>query len=203
MVLVHLGLDESNHGRNPEVIAGVFSTRDSDVKLEYRKSRKKVNKEGLMRYFLSGFRSWKILAMPQHLIEEHTHPLAQALPIFLNRYLLSNQENFSLDILLDGEIQGLGRLRINLKEHFPNIEILRLRCFRKGNDHTLPYESSKIIRVADALASRAYYKLFRGKNFKEIDVPESHRLCVRPDIEEKRIFILDEKIFKRLFLKIR
>lgn len=153
---VHLALDESNHGSDPEVIAAIFSIRPEDAQVKRYDNKKKLNAKVLENFFKDPGRLWKTLIIPRKKIIRHVHPLLQATPKIVNRFIGYNLGfDYELDIQLDGCINHLDALENVLRKN-PYIPSFQIRQFPKVKEEDGCFNYTPLLQVADTLASKTY-----------------------------------------------
>lgn len=156
MVRVHLALDESNHTGDPEVIAAIFSLYPEDAKVRKYRNKKRLNDKELENFLGDNGRIWKTLTIPRKEIIPRMHPLIQAAPTLVDRFIGYHFGiDIDLDIQLDGYVKDVESLENALDEN-PFINRYTVRQFPKVKRDDGRFRYSEPLRVADTLASKTY-----------------------------------------------
>lgn len=167
MERLFIGVDETNHGRDPEIVVAVFSPFNSDAKPKTVYQRERIEIEELQKRFQSGDRQYLAVEIPKNKGNKtEGNYLTLALPSLVSRYLEENEpgEKITLGLSLDGEFLHGTILSLCARlNRFKNIEICsdKCKCFPKSrvNEYSYP----PILDLADSLA----HHIFRERRFSE------------------------------------
>jgi hypothetical protein len=158
MVKIFTGIDESNHGRFPEVYAMVFSQIPQDIlpyEQEIPKLRKKFKQKSQFKIFTSNSRDYSFLLVNQ--TDYQTIPKKFWTGTILASLLGENWGNSqkSLEVYIDGEINSSQKLNSkSIIEEICNLEKNQITINSGPNfDRIYP-----IVNLADQLAYQIYRK---------------------------------------------
>lgn len=181
---LYLGVDECRHF-NPFslVVVGVFSFDENDIRIDYKRSRKIILQEKLIRYFYKN-RNFRCVSFTHHSEENH---FITAIPLLLDYFLPQLSEKSNITIYIDGnfnrelssKLESCISDKVNKIEQirgFPKIRgwMLDITANHKSWFRDGSYRYPKILSAADSLA----YHLSRDTEFRE-----------RMDFYEKNIFL--------------
>lgn len=170
----YLGMDESNHNCDPEIIAAFlsFERRDGHVYRAFGRHRFGADEMGEFMKNEEVERYCGVLVVPRPLLHFQEHPPVTGAPIFINDFLEQGVKANDVKVMFDGAIQ-------NKKSFFPHLDrSLRVgvECFpkvKRGEDKRYPY--SDVLNLADSLAHQSFKLL--GRSF---DVPDrDHAYLIR------------------------
>jgi len=145
---VKLALDESNHGRDPEIFVGVFSIHPSDVTVKKTKGRRRMSQADLHDFFLRRGRFFTALSAPNSFLQKNRSPLMQALPHIV-KYCPQYSEGIELDLQFDGEVRDISRSFSVIKQE--DMKVVGARHFPKSKSEDFDY--TPLLEVADSLAN--------------------------------------------------
>ena len=166
----YVAFDESGTGNTDaiDIFLAVFSNNPEDTALSWKRSRDRMGKSELKKYFSSD--KWDrqsahvLVPNPHDVFKEKASPLIQVVPHLIVPWLGGKEGHYKLELIFDGGIVTVDPQdlcsRIN-KETHPNvdIEISQLRFFPKTKRKSLKglgYNYPKILTVADSAASVLY-----------------------------------------------
>ena len=175
---LYVGLDETNHGRYPEIIVAVSSLIKSDAKPLQMKGRERLNVEELIRFLANEQRGFRYLAAKKGEIERTRHQLVVAAPYLVEHMIREMQRKLGridcLEILLDGDIKSgdIDELQDNLLDikTMKKIRIANIEHYPKSEK--VAYDYPKLLVATDSLA----HYLFRKHSFIEKIGAEQRRV---------------------------
>jgi hypothetical protein len=168
----YLALDESNHGRDPEVIAGFFSFIDDDATVHLRRGQKRMEERDLIEFSKNPRRSWRIAAIPRDQLKRRFSPLVQALPCIVKDFVgLGSVLPIDLDVQFDGELRNRDMVGVleGLKE-CSGIRVVGVRSYAKCCRSRSDYPYTRLLEAADALANRVFRKIYGNRRIYEINI---------------------------------
>jgi len=179
--VLHIALDESNHGRYPEIIVAVCSFVKNDADLRRISGRERMTEEELTRYLRDERRDYCYASAKKGQIERNRNQLVEAAPDLIDELLRRMKKRHevvdSLDIMLDGEgrlkeigefYEGLQRMKL-----LRRLDVAGLQYYPKSS--TGEYAYSRILIAADTLANL----LFRRQSFIDNIGAEERRIELR------------------------
>ena len=172
MVLVHLAVDESNHGRDPEVVVGVFSTKDRDVCIKEKSGRDKLNEKRVDEFLRDKSRYMVSVAYPLSIAKEgDLLPVVKAIPLMIREYLGNGHIPVSFNILIDGDVKNgsLDELKHDISQ-FENVDIDKISYFPKKDRSEGRYGYNDLLEMADWLARDVYQRYYRKNMLNGIEL---------------------------------
>ncbi len=175
---MYVGIDESNHGRFPEIFVAVFSTFDSDIEeRSFKKSRR--NHKNLMRRL--GRRSYSFLlysSSDRKLFRERESykEVGAIVASLISPEILEQEDEKILDIYIDGEHQH--RTLVYCRDIVSNVLDIDKECVEVSCGPSLD-EKLRIVNIADEIAHWLYRKqplndLANKKQRRELLIPSIH-----------------------------
>ena len=177
--ILYIGLDESNHGGNPEICVAIFSTLQKDSRprtLDFK--RKDYN-------LLSGVdkRDYRFLMLFKNQIKESENKLAIVAPSLIIPYLKSkglenkgdkeeeNDKFKEIRIFLDGRLNRLDAnfIKKGLEDYADNVVCRGLIKHKRGR-RKITYQQPLIIAYADVLAHHLFFKNSLGELNKDPNI---------------------------------
>jgi len=165
---LYIGLDESNHGRWPEIIVSVSSLNKTDVNVSKIDRRERMNEEEITRFFNNQRRNWAYTKAERGQLTKGKNPLVEAAPYLVDKLLSTKREYASvdsIDLLFDGELKFGDSdelvYRIRRMKRARRIIAMSYECYPKSTKGA--YNYPRILVTADSLA----HLLFRKHSFIE------------------------------------
>jgi len=181
---LYVGLDESNHGRDPEIIVAVFSQIEGDAAKS--RIRKRIIKKGqsrsgndyrmgeiqAKRFIAHERRDLRYASVPRELLERddrdiNLSPIIRVAPCLIGDYLDELSSGVQLNILIDGDVRSLeidrlgtslSRVVSSKKNHKHSIGGISYYPKSKNGSFVYP----KILVAADSFA----HYIFRQESFR-------------------------------------
>jgi len=160
---LYIGLDESNHGRYPEIIVAVSSLIRTDASTSKMNKRERMGEEELIRFLKNEQRFFFYVKASEWQLTKGEHQLVEAAPSLVNS-LISAKKGYanidSIELLFDGELR-LGDsdelfYRIRRMKYIRRIPRISYEAFPKSRKER--YDYPKILIAADSLAHLLYSK---------------------------------------------
>jgi len=163
--VLYIGLDESNHGGDPEICTAVFSTFPNDAKFDTYKYGKKY--DSLLSRLNTPELDYNFLTLYRNQIPENKNKLAISAPSLIIPYLEKIPFQFhEIKTLFDGRIKIEDKnLIINkLNPYAKKITCKGFIKYKEGKGKNITYNQPKIIPIADTLANHLYNQSLRQIN---------------------------------------
>lgn len=176
--VLYVGIDESNHGRYPEIVAAVASPIASDARTLKMSHAKRIMKKELKRLLEHPYREFCWTSIEERQIKKTENPLVVAAPCLLAP-LIDGKDFSRLEIFLDGELRQDEGLKLGLEL----IDILKLEEVKVNNlvKRHGGFNYTQLLIMADGLAYYAFRqkprKLIEGLGIEGKKVPFT-RYCV-------------------------
>ena len=166
--ILYVGLDETNHGGNPELCMAVFSTLQRDSRprtLEF----KRKNYDLLLG---ANKRDYRFLILFRNQIKESENKLALVAHSLIIPYLKSkkleedddNNHFKEIRVLLDGRLNSSDATSVKKRlENYADNVICRGLIKHKRGGRKITYQQPLIIAYADILAHHLYFKNSLGE----------------------------------------
>ena len=155
---LYVGLDETNHGRYPEIIVAVSSFVEADANAPKLYGRHRMNEGELMRYLANEGRDFRYLKAERGDIPKGKHQLVEAAPYLVEQLLRAlhkrGERINSIELLLDGDMRAkelnelhnkLFELRVKRR-----VKTICIDHYPKSSKREYPYP--KILIAADSVA---------------------------------------------------
>jgi hypothetical protein len=165
--VLYTGLDESNHGKEPEICVAIFSTKQED--LAYRQFQLRNREFRKLQSLSSPYRDFRFLILNEKHILEKRNRLSIVSSSLIIPYL-NEQEHFDeIDMYIDGSIFSQDKRTVirGLKGYTEEINIQGIKNNKKklkkgkiNETYTQPF----IIGLADLMANN----LFRRHTLEEL-----------------------------------
>ncbi|MEM4259362.1 MAG: hypothetical protein QXS38_01190 [Candidatus Pacearchaeota archaeon] len=170
---LYIGIDESNHGRSPEIIVAVSSTIYSDASPVKTSEKVRIDEGSLMRFFSNKERDFRYTSIKR---EKDSAIDLEYIACCLIEKLVAREKKEEVDvleILIDGEgkVSG-GEEIVKLMRDYGrrrSINSIRIKYYPKKG---FSYKYPRMLFLADSLA----HYLFRHESFRN-----------KADAERKRI----------------
>ncbi|MFA5173863.1 MAG: hypothetical protein WC438_01655 [Candidatus Pacearchaeota archaeon] len=162
--VLYVGLDESNHGKFPEICVAVFSRIKRDTESSQFIIRHKDL--SLLNNLKASFRDYRFLVLSANQIKAGKNRLSTVSNSLISPYLMQNTLFDKIQIYIDGAITGEDKDRIyeNLETSCMEIEILgfnkhrqRRKVIKENGKSRKYYHQPFIIGLADIVAYNLYY----------------------------------------------
>ena len=154
---LYIGLDESNHGRWPEIIVAVSSLNKTDVNVSKIDRKERISEDGITRFFNNRRRSWAGTKAEKGQLTNGKNPLVEAAPYLIDELLSTKKEYAnvdSIDMLFDGELKFRDSdelvYRIRRMKGVKRIISMSYECYPKSTKEA--YNYPRILVTADSLA---------------------------------------------------
>ena len=191
MVLGYLGIDESNHGRYPEIFVGVHSTIAKDKrKGEFPKIRRKIRSIEKEISDNGQKRDYRFVSIPEEFSDYLTRDqlaLVAMSELIIFYDIPSNVNGVTLDtVLIDGNrsCSEVDKLKEIIYPHTPKIN-----CIPKGD------KLYRIVNLAD-LAAHALFREYTSTNPQRTLEDSFDNKLIVPNLEEYiDFFRQDRKIY--------
>jgi hypothetical protein len=177
---LYVGLDESNHGRYPEIIVAISSLIPEDASISKMQVRNRMSEEEIIKFLSNEQRNYVYIAARERELDT-SNPIVEAAPYLVDKLVREAQKkNNNIDsivIKLDGELR-----REDITQLSENLFDLRaIRKISSADIHAYPkskvvmYDYPTILIAADTLANL----LFRKHSFTERINAEDRRIELR------------------------
>ncbi len=173
-----LGIDESNHGRVPEVFVAVYSQIPEDIKdiggLEKKRGNSTINE------ILCG-RDYRHILIPAEVKEEFEQRHVQMIVLSEFAKCFGNLEK----ILVDGQVRA--QIIEEVKKEISSIACPTIVGVEKGDTRI------KLINIADQLANYLFrfYKNENSNKYSDKEKLAIHAKCIVPDFEHYAVSFED------------
>ena len=167
---LYIGLDESNHGRFPEIIVAVSSFVASDASSVVTSKKERMKLKVLWKFLQNDNRDFRYTQVKRGTPKRNKNYLIQTAPLLIGKILencLKNNEPVdALSILIDGHMrdkdfddidEGLDEVQDRMGIQIGSISY---KPYPKGGKR---YNYNRILTAADSLA----HSIFRNKYFEE------------------------------------
>jgi len=164
---LYIGLDESNHGRYPEIIVAVSSLIKTDTNISKMDRRERMSEEELIRFLNNEQRNYAYLKAKKGQLTKNKHQLVEAAPCLIDKLITDHRREYtnidSIAMLFDGELISRDTYKLLYC-------IKRIKCVGRGvavsyeyypKSTKNNYDYPKILVAADSLA----HLLFRKHSF--------------------------------------
>lgn len=155
---LYIGLDETNHGRYPEIIVAVSSFIEADANAPRLYGRHRMNEGELMRYLANEGRDFRYLKAEKGDIPREKHQLVEAAPLLIEQLVKALQKRgeriSGIDVILDGEVRtkDLNELHNNLFGLRVKRKIRTVCIEPYPKSERYPYRYPRILVAADSVA---------------------------------------------------
>jgi glutaredoxin-related protein len=165
----YLGIDESNHGRYPEIFVAVFSTNPADIKKRWNLEKKR--NKGNIFSLLNGreFKHIRVTKDYGNFLDVNDISL-----IVFSEFIKFFKDNLEL-VIIDGEMKKGSNIEKLERILYPN-PIPKIKVIPKADTK---YE---IVNVADRIANLLYRHYYHFKNVR--DSRKYFEYLITPKIED-------------------
>lgn len=179
---LYIGLDESNHGRYPEIIVAVSSLIKSDSVISRISGRERMTEDELTKFLRNEQRNYRYISAKKGELTRNRNPLVESAPSLIDELLKETERSASepiegIEIIFDGEVRSFEMYDLSNKltkmrrmKEFPSAG---LEFYPKSKKEA--YDYPKLLIAADTLANL----LFRRQSFIERIGAEERRIKFR------------------------
>lgn len=165
---IYIGIDESNHGRYPEIVVAVSSIAYSDSVPVQLTKRERMSEEELIRFLKNDKRDYRYRVIKEDDMKSSKNSLLLAIPFLVNSLICSQKNRSgSLEILIDGEVNlnDAQKIRTMCGEvhRFYNSSHIHFEMAKGYPKSKGKYKYPKLLVAADSLA----HYIFRDESFRE------------------------------------
>ena len=105
MRTLYIGLDESNHGRTPEIIVAVASLIQSDASEVLTKCKKRMREKELRQFLTHPQRDYRFTKMSEESKVVGYGQFVSCGPLLINELLEKTENIDRLEIMIDGDVK--------------------------------------------------------------------------------------------------